>query len=570
MAQRLERLMPFAAACLPVLLVALPHDWRWAPLQAAVLALVAALAWSAPLVDRDLEYRPGLRWLLMAGAAMAVAWLLFGASLRATWGIIDDHEIHAMIGPGRDRITVGELPARMATHPEIASPPFTSTRYRPAYYFLRLCEATAWGRWAEGWMLTRLVLFAFTATLGFDLLRQWLGFVGGGIALAMFAMLWMWPEIVVQLGPPECYAAPAVVAFAWCAAFILRSSAPPTATPWAGLAFAALMAIGSKENFVVLAPLTLALAAYEWRRGRLTQAGVVACTVVGLAAAWVTFVVGAGIVSNGGRDVYQRPVGLSGFTRSGEGSSGRAWRKLAGYGGPLILATLGLAAAAWRARHQQPRWAATLAIGVALALVAISQFFFYRGEVFKKCRYDLPFVPLVTILLIGALVAVSRWRQGSCATRRLRRRLLVPGTLAVLACLLGGDRARGVTEAYVNRTREFQEELGALVDACRAEPGRPVVFTIGHTPAANYEPVLSIATYLRSFGVENPLFLDPASVPLPADAALASWQERDLAAAAAEGGHRFTAWRLRPPERAALEVCVAPDPSPNTATFQVR
>ena len=131
MGQRFASLAPVAAACLPAFLVALPHEWRFAPLHAAVLALALALAWHAPLVDRLLEARPRLRWLLMACAAAAVSWLLVGASPTASWGIIDDHEIHAMIGAGRERIPAGELPGLIARHPEIASPPFTSQVPRP-------------------------------------------------------------------------------------------------------------------------------------------------------------------------------------------------------------------------------------------------------------------------------------------------------------------------------------------------------------------------------------------------------------------------------------------------------
>ena len=554
MGQRCESLAPLAAACLPAMLVALPHDWRFAPLHAAVLALALALAWRAPLIDRQLAHRPGFRWLLMGGAAAALCWLLFGASPSRTWSIIDDHEIHALIGAGRDRIPAAAISGVVTRHPEIARLTFTSTRYRPAYYLLRIGEAAAWGRWSDGWMITRLVLFTFTGLLGFDLLRQWLGFVGGGIALAAFAGLWMWPEIVIQTGPPECYAAPAVVAFALCAVHILRSGAAAGGALWAGLTLAALVAIGSKENFVVLAPLALLVAFCEWRRGRLTAAAVAACVVVTTAAIWVAFVVGMGITANGGRDVYQRPVGLAGFARGGEGSSSRAFRKIAGYGLPLIAVAGGLLVAAWRSRLAQPRQAAMFAVGATVALTALSQFFFYRGEVFKKCRYDLPFVPLVVILLIGGLVVLSAWRSGGAFVRRVRRRLLVPGALALAACGLGGDHARTVTRGYAARTQAFCARLDALASACRAAPERPVVFEIEADPAANYEPTLSVPTYLRSFGITNALFLDPAGIPLPANPAAATWQERDLAMAARDGGYHFSPWQRLLPKPPPIDV----------------
>ena len=84
-------------------------------------------------------------------------------------------------------------------------------------------------------------------------------------AVAVFAALWMWPEIVNQLGSGETYAMPALALFAWCAVDIVRGTGGRTGLAWLGMTIASLVAIGSKENFVVLAPLTLVVAAVEWR-----------------------------------------------------------------------------------------------------------------------------------------------------------------------------------------------------------------------------------------------------------------------------------------------------------------
>ncbi len=552
--------LPVLAAALPVALVALPHDWRFLPVHLAVLAAILAVAWRGPLVDRAVERVPGWRWLLMAVTSSAMVWALVGGSPRAQWGMIDDHEIQDFIGAGRDRIPAQDLPGLFAAHPEIGSPPFTIPRYRPTYYLFRLIECSAWGRHIEPWMILRLVLFAITATLAFDLLRQWLGFVAGGVALAFLATLWMWPRIFITLGPAEAYAAPASLGFAWCAAAILRGSKAAVGGLWVGLACTALVAIGAKENFAILAPLALLLGGIEWRRGRLGAAGAIACGVVVLAALWVAIVVGASIAAQGGRDLYDRPLGLSGFVRSGDGSSLRAIRKVAGYGLPLMVATASMAIAWYRGKTTDAVHRRTLlAVGTVLGVVALSQFFFYRGEVFKKSHYDLPFVPLVCTLEIGLLSAAAGRRSGSATLRRLRRRLLVPGVLALAALALGGDHARHYSRTYARESTAFTALVDQVAAACRAEPHRPVEFFIVADLPGNHEPLHSVVRFLRAAGVVNPFFLNPHGLPA-SDAADASRRDQEIATLSRDGGQSFEPWSMLPLEVAPITVGFSGDP----------
>lgn len=545
---------------LPVALVALPHDWRFLPAHISVFITVLAVAWRGAYVDRALEGASGWRWLLMASASAALAWTLVGASPRSGWGMIDDHEIHNFIGPRRDRIPAGELPALIAAHPEIGAPPFTIPRYRPTYYLFRLVECSAWGKHIEPWMILRLGLFTLTALLAFDLLRQWLGFVAGGVALGCLATLWMWPKIFITLGPSEAYAAPAVMAFAWFATAIMRGSRPAGAGRWAGLAVAALIAIGAKENFAILAPLAALLAGIEWRRGRLGVAGATACGTVVLAALWVAIVVGTSIAAQGGRDLYDRPLGLSGFVRRGDGSSLRAIRKVAGYGLPLAAATAWMALTWHRRATISTGHRILLGVGTVLGLAALSQFFFYRGEVFKKSHYDLPFVPLVCVLEIGALAVAAGWGGGSVLQHRLRRRLLVPGVLAATAMALGGDHARHYTRDYARETTAFSAIVDQVAEACQAEPDRAVECMIMSDLRRNYEPLHSVVRFLRARGVGNPLFLNPHGLPAGGDTAGASRHDLELATLSREGGQSFEPWGKLKQHACPITICFSGDP----------
>ncbi|MFM8378008.1 MAG: hypothetical protein ACKOB1_01660, partial [Planctomycetia bacterium] len=485
----------------------------------------------------------------------------------------DDHAIHTLIGPGRDRLAPEDMVPMLVRHPECGSPTASQTRYRPAYYAFYLGQAAAFGKDPWPWFAVRLALCALTATLAFDLLRRWLGTVAGATALACLSALWMWFDIFGRLGSGETYAAPAAAAFVWCTVAILQAGGRAGWLPWGGLAVSALVAIGSKENFVILAPLTVLVAAIDRRHGARGWAGALASVLVCVAAALVIGVVAVGIANNGGRDVYRRSVGLAGLLDIGDPAARRTLRKLVTYGVPLAVG-LACAVFGWArapgtaAGEHRRRWYAVAAI---LCLAALSQVAFYRGDVFKKCRYDLPLVPIVGTLAIGLLAAAARGRSGPLRLRSIRRRLLVPGALAAGALAFGGDHTRAATRAYVSETNKFYRAIQDIAAACQADATRPVAFVVPGDPKDSYEPILSTAAYLRSCGVVNPLHLEGNGFVSDQVAAGDSWQARELAEVRRSGGGDFQPAPEPGHDTDRIEVWFAADPPPGRArAFRVQ
>jgi len=560
-------------AVLPAALLSMPHDWRFLPLHVGLVGATLALAWWAPAIDRFLEEKPALRWAILAAGAVLATAALFGEAPRATWGAIDDHAIHTLIGPGRERLPREDVMPMLARHPECGSPTASQTRYRPAYYAFYLGQAAAFGKNPWPWFAVRLGLCALTATLAFDLLRRWLGMVAGATALACLAALWMWFDIFGRLGSGETYAAPAVAAFVWCAVAILQAGGQAGWLPWGGLALSALVAIGSKENFVILAPLTVLVAAIDRRHGARGWAGALASVLVCAAVAVVIGVVAVGIANNGGRDVYQRSVGLAGLLDIGDPAARRTLRKFVTYGLPLG-AGFAWAALGWAwspgtaAGEHRRRWCAVAAI---LCLAGLSQVAFYRGDVFKKCRYDLPLVPIVGTLAIGLLAAAAQGRYGPPHLRSIRRRLLVPGALAAGALAFGGDHTRAATRAYVSETNKFYRAIQDIAVASRTDATRPVAFIVPGDPKASYEPILSTAAYLRSCGVANPLHLEGDGFIGDQGSAGASWQARELADVRRSGGGDFQPAPDLGHDTDRIEVWFATDPPPGrVGAFRVQ
>lgn len=497
--------LPLLVACLPAALVTVPHEWHYLPVHAALLGMVLASAWYGAWIEINLHDSIAYRTFLMLVVSLGLTWALYREAPSVNWWVIDDHEIHHLIG-SQSRVSAAEGLGLMANHIEVCAPSWHHPRYRPAYYSLRILEAVVWGKDIQGWLFVRCGLFAFSLLLVFDLLRRWLGFASATMAVTMLSVLRMWPELVVRLGPSETYAAPACAAFAWCAAYILRNSSLPNRLAWVGLAASAIVAIGTKENFLILAPLSLLLAAHLRRNGHLRGTGVAAVASVCLAAT-LTSVVAVGIFNNGGRDIYQRSVGFTGLVNEGAANPAYLWLKFIVRSSPVFLLTGWLAIKSWRLRSSDSPQRIRFALGLVLALVALSQFYFYRGDVFRKNRYDLPYVPLVCMLAIGLLEYSSRRPVADPLRRRALRRLLVPGALAITAMAMGGDRTRLIAHEHSVATSLYASRLQAVVAACRQSEDRPIIFVVNQF--VDFEAIVSVGRYLRSSNVSNPLHLRP-------------------------------------------------------------
>jgi hypothetical protein len=88
--------------------------------------------------------------------------------------------------------------------------------------------------------------------------------------------------------------------------------------------------------------------------------------------------------------------------------------------------------------------------------------------------------------------------------RRYLGRGLAVGLLAAAAAA-GFGPLRYYSRNNVWRTREYSGAVDRIVEACRREPGRPVLFE-SHS-VYDLEPVHATARFLRGSGVHNVLYL---------------------------------------------------------------
>jgi hypothetical protein len=326
-----------------------------------------------------------------------------------------------------------------------------------------------------------------------------------------------WSDIFTRLGPGEVYATLGVALYLEGLARIapsVRGTAPrgwSVQGGWAMLGLGAWLAMGSKENFLLLLLPLWGVTILLWRRRGLGRAGVATVIVLTLYGALITSAVAVSVLRRG-VDVYLAPVtgggrlGLvwPGVQRAVEPLNG--WHAALGVIVVLVVAARGPARAQWLLR---PALRGGLLAG-GLAALFVSQFVFYNGawpQTPGAPRYDFPGVLARPLLLITGAVA------GLAMLRRLR----VPGPLVrvvragLVALLLGLTLAAGwgplreASAANAAATREWTARLDRIAARLRHEPTHPVL-VVSHD-IGDYEPIFAIPRFFAAMRVTNPLFL---------------------------------------------------------------
>jgi hypothetical protein len=503
------------AAVLATALLCLRSEAHWPRIVSALG--VAVLLLYGLMLDQFLRQDPRARVLLALSWAALVTGFLLHDNLNAQWGLIDDPEVAALLGT-EGELSVADWAAALARFREVGSPTPSWTRYRPSYWTLRITECLLWGNRPMLWYAARLVLFATALAIGWTLLWRWLGSGVACTALLYLLTYDCWRDIWCRLGPSEIYAVFGVALYAAGVAGVLRRGPSEAARAsadgssadgsWALVLIGGVVAMGSKENFLVILPFTWLLTAWLAWRKRLSRSGVI-CAV--LSTLFALFIAGVVVfaLANSGRDIYAQSTDPGDRFRRLIDGLGQLWRRPEVYAllvGGAVSAALALHARRRRQLHLlAPAWKwGLVAILGSLALL-LSQFFFYNGQWPRQNRYDFPgllALPLMTLVVAwmiqqGLGQCGRRWQRGFHA--------------GVVVCLFLVAASKGYAiihesaDLNANITRDFCSELDGLVDELHADPDRPAVFVC--RGLYYYEHVVSLRRYLRVRQVVNPLFL---------------------------------------------------------------
>jgi hypothetical protein len=456
---------------------------------------------------RELAFarRGWLAALLIVFGAAAISFILTGRQIwLADWGLVDDHEIFYFLGT-KQHLPFSEIISTVLNKTEVGS---LQDRFRPSYYFLRVLETSAWGRNVHLWYACHTVAFAFFLGSFWWVISRFLGLLPSALCMVPVAFAGFWGAIWGRLGPQEIYAAPVVGLMMlggyelFFAPSVLRRN-----LGCAALTIATLIAMGTKETLLPLAFLTVFLVALAVAERRLSmRSGLLSGAVTLLffsAIAWVVLRQLAGA----GADIYGNSVAPAARIKA-------TLTSMRTFGaGFVVVAMLTIAVVAglivglrkWVSNLEAVSVLGTLCLLLGLF---VSQELAYSGSLPGGTRYDFPAM-LIPICFVYFIACVVNLRVREAGKQRSADGWALGFGLAIAIVFLSTGGIRGLAgsidkvETNIVKTREFSDELAAIVLRARTDPAAPIILEA--YGAGAHEPVYSLQRYLQSDGLGNPI-----------------------------------------------------------------
>ncbi|MEM6473001.1 MAG: hypothetical protein AAF802_25800, partial [Planctomycetota bacterium] len=323
---------------------------------------------------------------------------------------------------------------------------------------------------------------------------------------------------------------------------------------WLALAFGTIIAMGCKENFLVLAPAVLMYAIYAGYKRRLGVTGIFATCMVLACGGFLASKILSSLAATDGLDIYAKKRSLETLLFSAAESV------TLHFGAVLLLVICFLGWTAWRCRQNEklrtlcPKIRTTIVALFGLLLLFTSQFAFYDGFSAFGDRYAFPaaLAPMLTIPLLAKLW--NHYKEASDAdsqsilTGRQRMRFVMVAIVCVMGISMQRKSAR-----RVESSRAFTHDIEVLAGQCHSSPDEPVLFISNGT--GDYEALYSVHTFLRYYRVENPIFLKvEEGVKLDQCGQLAQSLLGRLQQASTNGDEAFQPIDRLPPDGAVLHV----------------
>lgn len=415
----------------------------------------------------------GLVWWLSLASAIAGLWWTLWPTLKAPFGMADDHNIIDMTAPS-GRLPWSQLPETISRS---TSEPVG--RFRPLYWAGQAFESALWGRHSTLWYLDRALLATVTLVCLYLVLSR---VVHPALAAAISLLPFSGPQVEAwtRLGPNEAYAMPLTAAgLALVLIPALRGKTAPR-NAWIGYLLLALAGF-AKENFLTIGPsVCLVMVILSWprltRRDWTVAAGVVAAFAVDAIA----------ILSKVHRygTLYPQAHTASSVARF----LGRFAKYETVSGGlPIVLIALLVLLVTTHSRAVRP---ATL-VAVGVLFLVVPQTYFNAGTS-PEGRYLYPLVLSVVLLWVYAGWLGAQTKNPLRAVGALTGLLLLP--LAI-----GSTYGRSVAAENATTATSFQDTISRAEAAADAHHTRTIIIE-PDDPYWEYEPVGSYAAYLKAAG----------------------------------------------------------------------
>lgn len=231
----------------------LTKEFLWSPYQFAFLGFFLLLYLA------ESQFRWSRKTVLVASifVALSLSVYLFGPNLKAKWWLIDDHEIFYFLKSKNSQQNWIQFFEILLNQTEVGS--FgNSQRYRSSYYFLRVFETLLWKDNPLLWYSFRLVITALFSFSILKLLTKYFSFSLSILFLLSVFSLRYWSDIFSRMATSETYAVFGI-------SLILigisnyRDQSQNSIWTYVSIAVGAMIAEGSKENFLFLISIPLVI-----------------------------------------------------------------------------------------------------------------------------------------------------------------------------------------------------------------------------------------------------------------------------------------------------------------------
>ena len=447
--------------------------------------------------------------IVMASIVLS-AWLIGPQVIRASWGIIDDHDTLKMIGAGNHHLPLDQYFHVMFTQTEMGMIGHY-LRFRPFYYPALLGEAVVWGDNVHLWYACRVGLLAIFIAGIWAAIARHLGIIVGLCVVLLVMRGSYWGDVWARLGPGEIYGAAGLGL--WLVG--LDGMFASTDNRFRNLSMLAVtvgtvMMVGSKETLFPFAGYSICVFAIAVYLRRDSLAAKVHLGLMLIYSAMTAAVIGLAL-SRAGEDFLGRPVGMAERVVQIVAPLTASVEKFVVPA--LLLLILTAAFTRWRPaeradfRDSWLRPALVYSVGVVLFWsLYLSQYVGYDGQWPTGYRYDFPGLLAIPGFVVGSvmfLVAVSRPYP---LLGRAIRGGAVAAALAIIVLSLKAipfPLSNAVAE-NIGRTAKFQKMLGELTELAKKDPQQPIILRANG--AWTYEKIVSVAVYLHNYyEVANPV-----------------------------------------------------------------
>lgn len=433
--------------------------------------------------------------------------LLFGQSLKAEWGPIDDHEIMYYLGTDQ-KITFGEIPKFLIQSE--AGRPGKTLRYRPIYQLVRITEVAIWGNNAHLWYGFRLIILVVSLSIFWKLLKSLLGFIPSGIFIAYILTFSFWGDMFTRLGPSETYTVIGLAIYAWSLISIIRSAIDrqvPAKISLIAWVLSTVICVGSKENFVLLIIPNTLLSIFLIYRKAITKGAVVSMiinTAIALFVGWAVLTA----VSQAKTDIY----GFSATTTSRLQVLNTGVRHIqsksmiiAGFFSFLVLSYLFLKKKTHTALFKNTL-ILLLLVGI-YEFIFISQYVFYNGDWPNHSRYDFPGILVLPLFYLTLFLYAYTTSKYIRLKSYLRKGMLAGALFGLVAATIMNGYIATLVKAKENaqRTQAYTTKVKSISDKLNQDPNKLLIIESGNP--WDYEVIYAYNKFLRAFGVTNKMAL---------------------------------------------------------------